>query len=91
MEATPAWAAKRVPGSPVAWTATPWPGASAIAGGFGYGDLQLGEGVLVGGGEGSAIEAVGAGFVDFGEVCAFFALLADDGYELVGGVGVVGV
>src|ERR1700728_3959000 len=64
-------------------------GAGAV--GFGDGGGKLGFGVLVGRGEGVALKMVSPGLVDLGEVGAFFALLAHDGDDLIGGVGVVGV
>ncbi len=41
--------------------------------------------------QGAVDQAVGAGFVDFGEVGTLLMLFAHDVYELFGGVGIVGV
>ncbi len=88
MEATPACGG--VAGAGFAGGVDGDAGAGAV--GFGDGGGELGFGVLVGGDEVVAFgEAVAAGFVDLGEVGAAFVLLAHDGDDLVGVVGVVGV
>jgi len=65
--------------------------AGAATGGLGDGGFEFGAGVLVGSGEGAVDEAVGSGLVDLDEVSAFLELLADDGDEFGGVVGVGGV
>jgi hypothetical protein len=71
----------------MAWT--PTRGAEAMR--FFTAAVKLGGGVLVGGVQDAVDHAVGAGLVDLGEVGALLVLLAHDGDDLVGGVGVVGV
>ncbi len=66
-------------------------GAGVDAVGFRHGGAELVDGVLEGGVEVVAGEGVGAGLVDLGEVGALFALGADGGDKLVGGVGAVGI
>ena len=87
METTPASAAKRVPGSPVAWTAT----RSADARCLFDRRLQLGFRVLIGRGESSISKRVCAGLVDLDEVGTLFELLPDNRNEFLRAVGVVSV
>ena len=61
------------------------------AGGFLDGRGKFGLGVLVGGGETALADGVGAGLIDFDEVRAFLELLANDGDELPGRIGIGGV
>ena len=65
--------------------------ALADARGFGDGGGEFGFGVLVRRGEMAVAKRVVAGFVDLDEIGAFFELLANDGDEFGGVVGVGGV